>query len=220
MREKLLRREAAAGCIDSAPNNGRARDHQLYRVSQFRVPGRVTRLPRPGTPRFLRAPGCGALWSYRADDQPARSQGARHGPHQDQEPGAAGQPAEARRLRARVHPDPEEAELGAAQGRARPADQRHRGHHLHPGRRPQPAGALARAHPRRPRQGPARASATTSSAARSTRWVCRAASRVARSTARSARSRNARSEKLPMPRRREVSRSAKFPSIRSTAARS
>ena len=36
---------------------------------------------------------------------------------EDEEPGAAEQPAEARRLRARVHANPE-AELGASQGRA------------------------------------------------------------------------------------------------------
>ena len=42
---------------------------------------------------------------------------------EDEEPGAAEQPAEARRLRARLHADAEEAELGAAQGRARAADQ-------------------------------------------------------------------------------------------------
>ena len=42
---------------------------------------------------------------------------------EDEEPGAAGQPAEARRLRPRVHADAEEAELGAAQGGARPAHQ-------------------------------------------------------------------------------------------------
>ena len=64
-------------------------------------------------------------------------------------------PAAARRLHARLHHDAEEAELGAAQGRPRAADQRHGGHGLHPRRGPQPAGALRRARPRRPRQGPA-----------------------------------------------------------------
>ncbi len=38
---------------------------------------------------------------------------------QDQDAGPQGQPAAARRLHARVHHDPEEAELGPAQGRAR-----------------------------------------------------------------------------------------------------
>src|SRR2546428_13796395 len=67
----------------------------------------------------------------------------------------AEQPAEARRLRARLHPDAEETELGAEESRACSSDQRHRGDDLHPGRRPQPAGALAGAHPRRPREGSA-----------------------------------------------------------------
>jgi small subunit ribosomal protein S12 len=39
-------------------------------------------------------------------------------------PALPGEPAEARRLRARVHPDAEEAELRAPQGGARPADER------------------------------------------------------------------------------------------------
>jgi len=89
-----------------------------------------------------------------ANDQSAGSQRTRSRPEQDEEPGAAEQPAKARRLRARLHPDAQEAELGAAQGRARPADQRDRGDDLHSRRRPQPAGTLARAHPRRPSQGP------------------------------------------------------------------
>src|SRR5437867_7944733 len=58
-------------------------------------------------------------------------------------------------MRARLYPDPQEAELGPPEGRARPADHRDRGHRLHPGHRPQPAGALGGADPRRPRQGPA-----------------------------------------------------------------
>jgi ribosomal protein S12 len=36
-------------------------------------------------------------------------------------------------LHSRLHPNAEETELGAAQSRARPSDQRHRGHDLHPG---------------------------------------------------------------------------------------
>ena len=75
-------------------------------------------------------------------------------------PALAERTAEARRLHARLHDHPEEAELGAAQGRARPADERDGGRRLHSRRGAQPAGALGRPHPRRPRQGPARASAT------------------------------------------------------------
>ena len=63
-------------------------------------------------------------------------------------------PAAARRLHACLHDDAEEAELRAAQGRPCPPDQRDGGHGLHPGRGPQPAGALRRARARRPRQGP------------------------------------------------------------------
>src|SRR5512136_854700 len=39
---------------------------------------------------------------------------------------------------------------------ARAPDERLRGHELHPGRGPQPAGALGRAHPRGAREGPSR----------------------------------------------------------------
>ena len=75
---------------------------------------------------------------------------------QDQtSPGAAGLPAEARRLPAGEDEDAEEAELGAAQGGPRAADERQRSDGLHSGRGPQPAGALDRARPRRPREGSA-----------------------------------------------------------------
>ena len=49
---------------------------------------------------------------------------------------------------------PEEAELRAAQGRARAAHLGHRGHRVHPRHRPQPAGALDRARAWRPGEGP------------------------------------------------------------------
>ena len=106
--------------------------------------------------------------SVRADDQPARAQGSEAQALEDQGPGDAqeleqpapapgahpGRPAEARRVPAGAHDDAEEAELGAAQDRARQADQPDGGHGLHPGHRPQPAGALRRARARRPREGP------------------------------------------------------------------
>ena len=99
-------------------------------------------------------------------------------------PGAdSGRPAEARRLPAGPDDDAQEAELGAAQDRARAPDQPDGGHGLHPGHRPQPPGALGRARPRRPGQGPARRSSTTSSAARSMPPASATASRVAASTA-------------------------------------
>jgi len=60
------------------------------------------------------------------------------GRDQDQEPGVAGQPAEAG-VCVRCSPRREEAELGAAQGGARAAHQRDRGDHLHPRGGAQPA---------------------------------------------------------------------------------
>ena len=89
-----------------------------------------------------------------ADDQPAREVRAGQAEAQDCCPRSEGLPAEARRVRARVHLDPEEAELGAAQGRSRSPHQRDGSDQLHPGRGSQPAGALGVPDPRRPRQGP------------------------------------------------------------------
>src|SRR2546427_7391497 len=63
---------------------------------------------------------------------------------------------ETRRLCPRLHVHSEETQLRPAQGGARAAHERDRGHDLHPGRGPQPPGALDRAHPRRPSEGLAR----------------------------------------------------------------
>ena len=52
-----------------------------------------------------------------ADDQPAGPKGRSPKPTRNKAPALRGVPAEARRLHARLHDDPEEAELGAAQGR-------------------------------------------------------------------------------------------------------
>ena len=93
--------------------------------------------------------------SLHANHQSARAEGPRARRVEKQGPGAAAEPAEARRVHARVHDDAEEAELRAAQGRQGAAHQRLRGDQLHRRRRPQPAGALGRADPRRPREGPA-----------------------------------------------------------------
>src|SRR3954454_8169972 len=99
-----------------------------------------------------------------ADHEPARPQGAHSeeqeavhaGPQVRQGPQEEGRRASApRRLHARLYDDAQEAELGSAQGRACAHLGRHRGHGLHPGRGPQPAGALRRARARWPRQGPA-----------------------------------------------------------------
>src|SRR5688572_23003257 len=89
-----------------------------------------------------------------ADYQSACPQRSDEDRQQNQEPCAAEQSAEAWRVRARLHSDTEKAEFGAAQSRARAAYQRHRGDDLHPGRRPQPAGALAGAHSRWPCERP------------------------------------------------------------------
>src|SRR4051795_5818625 len=98
-----------------------------------------------------------------ADHEPARPQGAHSeeqeavhaGPQVRQGPQEEGRRASApRRLHARLYNDAQEAELGSAQGCACAHLGRHRGHGLHPGRGPQPAGALRRARARRPRQGP------------------------------------------------------------------
>src|SRR6202040_1618766 len=70
-----------------------------------------------------------------------------------EEPRLAGQPAEAGRLRARLHPDAKEAELRAAKGGARAPDQRHRGDDVYSRRRPQSAGAFAGPDSWWPRQG-------------------------------------------------------------------
>ena len=84
----------------------------------------------------------------------------------------------------RVYTDhAQEAELRAAQGRARPAHQRHGGHRLHPRRGPQPAGALRRARPRRPRQGPSGRALQGRARARSTPPASATAGRRVRSTA-------------------------------------
>src|SRR5438045_291024 len=67
-------------------------------------------------------------------------------------------PAEARRLHPRLYLDSEKAQFGAAESRARAADEWDRSDHVHSWRWPQPAGALNRAHPRRPREGSSRRS--------------------------------------------------------------
>src|SRR3954453_17484904 len=69
-----------------------------------------------------------------ADDQSADPPSAGGAEVAQEGAGAAAVAAEARSLHARLHDDPEEAELGAAQGREGAPDQRLRGDRLHPGR--------------------------------------------------------------------------------------
>ena len=97
----------------------------------------------------------------------------------------------------RVHHDAEEAELGAPEGGPRAADERHRGHGVHPGRRAQPAGALDRRDPRRPREGPAGRALPHRPRHRSTPPGSRTAGRADPSTAR-------RRPRATAPRRQEL----------------
>ena len=137
--------------------------------------------------------------------------------------------AAARRVHCACSRDAEEAELRAAQGGARAAHQRQRGQRLHPGRGPQPAGALGGARPRRPREGPARRPLPHRARHARHDGRRRTATRAARSTAPSGPSNGptvgrpgdrvraaAASETSEMPRRREVPAQASCP-IRSTA---
>ncbi len=86
----------------------------------------------------------------------------------------------------RVYDDPEEAELGASQGRARPADQRRwRSTTYIPGEGHNLQEHSVVPHPRRPRQGPAGLPLQGHPRRRSTPSASPTASRRARSTARS-----------------------------------
>src|SRR5437667_5256709 len=89
-----------------------------------------------------------------ADRQPTRAQGPEGREGEDEDACARGRAAEARRVHARHDADAEEAEFGAAQGRTRPSHERGGGRRVHPGRGPQPAGALRRARPRWLDEGP------------------------------------------------------------------
>jgi hypothetical protein len=127
------------------------------RGSRFRLPlplpgGGTSCLPALSVPREEPPTD---FEEQRAHRQSARSQGAQVAQGEGQDPRASRRAAEAGRVHARLHDDAEEAELRAAQGRAREADEPDGGRRVHPGRGAQPAGALGRADPRRPRQGPA-----------------------------------------------------------------
>ena len=91
----------------------------------------------------------------RAHDCPTRPPRTGNQAGQVEDAGPEGLAPAPRRLHARLHDHPEEAELGAAQGRTRAAHLGHRGHRVHPRHRPQPAGALDRARARRSGEGPA-----------------------------------------------------------------
>ena len=137
---------------------GRGSDRWLYLFAAavkgrpaIRAPG--IRLPSPILRVRLTTAEC-RRESY-AHDRAAGQERAQAPEVEDEEPRAEGFSAAPRRLHSRLHHDPEEAELRPAQGRPRPAHERHRGHGLHPRHRPQPPGALHRARARRQGEGPA-----------------------------------------------------------------
>src|SRR4051794_29870163 len=80
-----------------------------------------------------------AAEEFYADRQSTHPQGPHVQAREDEDARAPGGAAAAWRLHARLDDDAQEAELGAAQDRARAPDERHRGRHLHSGRGPQPA---------------------------------------------------------------------------------
>ena len=78
---------------------------------------------RPGQPLSCQE----VLEGIHAHRQSACAQRPGQAEVQDQDPCPPRRSAEARRVHARVHDDAKEAELGSAEGRPRPADQRHGG---------------------------------------------------------------------------------------------
>ena len=88
-----------------------------------------------------------------ADDPPTRPPRPKTGRSGHRFAGAPAVSPAPGRVRPGLHGQPEEAELGASESGPRAPHERDRGHHLHTGRRPQPAGALDRAHSRRPGEG-------------------------------------------------------------------
>src|SRR5262249_61250949 len=99
-----------------------------------------------------------ACWEkkhHHADHPTAHSHRSQAGGQEVEVAGTARFAAAAGRLRARFYDHAKEAELRAAEGRARAADDRHRGHRPPPRPWAQPPGALTRAYTPRP---PGRAS--------------------------------------------------------------
>ena len=94
------------------------RERSVSKVRLPRGPGAGARCARLRTPRELTD----------AHDQSAHSSRPRSGPREDGVAGPQGVPAEARRLRPRLHDHAEEAELGPPQGLPRAPDERHGGH--------------------------------------------------------------------------------------------
>src|SRR5215216_1947487 len=90
----------------------------------------VGRVARPRQPLLCPHP---STQGAHADRQSAGPKGQGRAEGEGEDPCASRRAAEARRLHARVHDHPEEAELGSPEGRARPADQRHGGRRVHPG---------------------------------------------------------------------------------------
>ena len=121
---------------------GRSRADELPPVSRprgltprLRVPTRLRYHPLSGWPGCSCSPAdrcrvCRTEVSEElsADHEPTRPEGPSVAAGEDEDACAARGAAEARRLHARLHDDPEEAEFGAAQGRARAADEPDGGH--------------------------------------------------------------------------------------------
>src|SRR5205807_9206572 len=91
-----------------------------------------------------------------ADDKPTDPQAARYAACAKKSTGVAAEPAEARRMHARLYHDSEEAQFGIAQSREGAAHKWFRGDRLHPGRGSQSAGTFRGDDPRWTREGSAR----------------------------------------------------------------
>src|ERR671928_356190 len=79
----------------------------------------------PGQPLLCRKPFSWSLKSLNADSESTRAQRSRRPEGEDEDPCPPWGSAEAWCLHARLHDHAEEAELGAPEGRARPAHERH-----------------------------------------------------------------------------------------------
>src|SRR5438105_4158040 len=122
--------------------------------------GFAARIPRRASRTLVRAPVGRAPITMSRETRAHHPATGPQGPvahrQEDQGAGPQGVASAPWRLRARLHHDPQEAELGPPQGGSHPADEQGRGDRLHPRDRAQSPGALGGAGARRPREGPAR----------------------------------------------------------------
>src|SRR5208283_593369 len=115
--------------------------------------GSFASLERWRTGKQMNSPFARSEGKLDADDQPVDPQTAATEDIPRKVAPSRRLPAEARRMHARLYDDPEEAQLGSAQGRQGASDQWLRGYRLHSRRRPQSARALGGDDPRRARKG-------------------------------------------------------------------